>query len=289
MTAANIPILFEDADLLVVSKPPGLVVNLSQTVSEPTLEDWLGERLAGESQVAKAVDKEVDKEEWQTQVPADFPHEYGSPEEIFVQRGGIVHRLDKETSGVIVMAKHPGSLANLLRQFRLRETEKMYTCLVHGKFEFPADTLNLPLGRSLFNRTKFAVAAEGRQAETRYEVVSAYEQLNPELVATLTTPQERNLKKRFQKGYQGFSLVHCWPKTGRTHQIRVHMSHIKHPIVSDVTYLGKKRLALDLLWCPRLFLHASQLTFTHPRTGKRLTFEAPLWADLQRAQEFFAL
>lgn len=277
----DIPILHEDQDIIVISKPPGLVVNKSQTVTEFTLQDWL-------AQSGKISDATLSSS-WQRLIPADFLYEYGTPEEVFAQRGGIVHRLDKETSGVMVLAKNPGALAELLRQFRLRETQKMYTCLVHGKFQIAQDTLTLPLARSSENRTKFSVSAEGRTAETTYKVIAFSPSLKPETITHITHSVDnnavelKNLRKKLLKTYQGFSLVQCWPKTGRTHQIRVHMSHIKHPIISDQTYLGKKRATLDVLWCPRLFLHATELNFTHPRTKAKMQFRAEWWPDLQKA------
>ncbi len=263
----SIPILFEDPDLAIVVKPSGVVVNNSDTINEPTLQDWWMEYL-----------RESKQPEWKSLLPKDLTEEYGTPEEIFAERGGIVHRLDKETSGVMVLAKNPGALMHLLRQFRLREVQKKYVCLVHGKFQITQDTLQLPLARSGFNRTKFQVAPNGRPAETKYQVVAAYSSLDVEKVSS----DLRNFRKKAQNTYQGFSLVHCWPKTGRTHQIRVHMAHIKHPIVSDLTYLGKKRSALDTIWCPRLFLHAAELELIHPRTGEKLSFTAELPEDLQK-------
>ncbi len=272
----QVPILFEDDDIAVINKPPGLVSNNSETMHEPTLQDWWQQQK--KSQV-----------EWQSLVPAEFQAEYGSPEKIFTERGGIVHRLDKETSGVMVLAKNPGALVNLLQQFRLRQTKKMYTCLTHGKFSILEDTVALPLGRSHLNRTKFAVDTEGRVAETQYKVTQFFAELDILKVvakAKAVDPTSKNLSKKLQRAYQGFSLVQCWPKTGRTHQIRVHMAHIKHPLVSDSTYLGKKRSSLDALWCPRLFLHATELQFAHPRTGKMVKFSVELWPDLTEALQY---
>jgi 23S rRNA pseudouridine1911/1915/1917 synthase len=271
-------ILFEDQDLAVISKPTGVVVNMSDTVTEPTLQEWWMSYLQSKNSQTVAT------AQWRALVSADFPEEYGSPEEIFAQRGGIVHRLDKETSGVMILAKNPGSLAELLRQFRVREVHKKYVCLVHGKFQVLADTLTLPLGRSMHNRTQFAVSAEGRAAETQYQVQAYYPRLNIEkITAEVAEAPIRNWRKKLLSSYQGFSLVECWPKTGRTHQIRVHMSHIRHPIVADETYLGGKREQLDMLWCPRLFLHAAEVEFIHPRTKKTVRFSSPLPSDLAHA------
>jgi 23S rRNA pseudouridine1911/1915/1917 synthase len=200
-----------------------------------------------------------------------------------------VHRLDKDTSGALLLAKNPGSLVNLLHQFKTRQVTKQYLCLVHGKFGIPAATVSFPMGRGSHNRQVFTVRADGREAVTEYKVQGFYPQLAVEKVAAVLPATHhldlKQLTKRFSI-YQGFSLVECWPKTGRTHQIRVHMAHLKHPLVGDTTYVGKKRQALDPLWCPRQFLHASQLTFTHPRSGEVLTMAAPLAADLEKVVEY---
>lgn len=281
----NIQVLYQDQDITVVEKPSGLIVNKSDTVREETLQDWFLAYLKQTNQKSS---------NWESLVPADFLSEYGSPVNIFEEREGIVHRLDKDTSGVMILANNPGALVELLRQFRTHEVKKMYTCLTHGKFQIQEDTLTLPLGRSTQNRTKFTIDASGRVAETRYKVVEYYSQLNLEHVfedlnKNPDQPPERNLRKKMQKTYQGFSLVQCWPKTGRTHQIRVHMSAIKHPIVADATYLGKKRQGLDLSWCPRLFLHASFLELTHPRTKKRIRFESALTPELTQILERYLI
>jgi 23S rRNA pseudouridine1911/1915/1917 synthase len=271
-------ILYEDDDLAVIHKPAGVVVNEAETVSTPTIQAWWVKRLGENIAPAK---------EWQDLVPADFPHEYGAPEEIFHQRGGVVHRLDKETSGVLLLAKNPGSLAHLLRQFRVREVQKKYLCLVHGKFAIPEDTLQLPLGRASHNRTQFSVVADGRIAETQYQVQQFFLEIDTqkvlERVEALGLEPPRNWRKKLATAYQGFSLVACWPKTGRTHQIRVHMAHIHHPIVADETYLGRKREQMDSLWCARLFLHAHELEFIHPRSGQTQKVVAELPEDLHQA------
>lgn len=274
----QIPILYQDEDITVIEKPSGEVVNRSETVKTETIQDWF------HGEVSKM---KPPKTKWRSLVPPNMALEYGSPEEIFAERGGIVHRLDKETSGVMVLANNPGALVELLRQFREREVTKMYTCLVHGKFQILEDTLHLPLGRSSENRTKFRIDASGRLAETHYKVSAFYPQIQvEEVMSELQNGQkevEKNLRKKLHKTYQGFSLVQCWPKTGRTHQIRVHMAAIQHPIVSDETYLGKKRQKLDLYWCSRLFLHASELNLTHPRSKEKMQFTSPLPPDLQMA------
>ncbi len=281
-----ISILYEDEDVLVVNKPAGLVVNRSDTTSTATLQDWLLERFGS---------GQVDKSTWESLVPSDFTSTYGTPAEIFEERVGVAHRLDKDTSGVLLIAKNPGALVNLLAQFRERKIEKEYLALVHGKVKAPQATLSFPLGRASRDRKLFAVQADGREAVTQYQVEQLFSGLDIPLALaqirasinadeSLSKITDTQLIKRLSV-YQGFSLVKCWPKTGRTHQIRVHLAHITHPIVGDITYVGKKRQQLDPWWCPRHFLHAQKLTLTHPRTGERMTLTAPLTSDLEQVLE----
>lgn len=268
----KIELIFEDQDILIINKPAGLVVNQADSVKEETLQDWLAERANGEDF----------SPDWQQLIPADFSEEFGTAEEIFKERLGMVHRLDKNTSGVMVTAKNPGSLVNLLAQFRQRTVTKKYTCLTHGKFRVPKGVISAPLGRARVDRQKFAVTAAGRPAVTEYEVADYYPALNK-------SGQEK-LGKLVKKAsvYQGFSLVNCWPKTGRTHQIRVHLKHWQHPLVGDSKYVGKKRAKLDVVWCPRQFLHASTIELIHPRTNKKISFEAKLASDLKQALSFLS-
>lgn len=267
----DIPIVHQDDDLVVVNKPPGVVVNKSQTTKVETVQDWMESKFS--------IDKENDSlssQSSQDLVPEDFDDQYGTPTEIFRKRSGLVHRLDKDTSGVMVLAKNPGALVHLLQQFRDRTTEKRYQCLVHGKMGVKEDTISLPLGRASRDRKIFAVRSDGRNAVTRYKVEQFYQNLN-----TAKISADKSIATKLGS-YQGFSLLSCWPKTGRTHQIRVHLAHLKHPLVGDTTYVGKKRRQLDPLWCPRQFLHAAELSFTHPRSGKKVSYRADLWPDLQK-------
>lgn len=290
--SVDIPIIFEDEDVLVVNKPAGIVVNQAETTQDETVQGILATRLP-----------HVSEESWQALVPADFDPQFGSPAEIFAQRQGMVHRLDKNTSGVLVWAKNPGSLVHLLKQFRTRTVSKTYTALVHGKVAAPKATLTYPIGRASRDRKLFAVVAEGRPAVTEYEVQQQFDHLNEAKIAALVWPQlehgvasdskfltsintAKELGRRLSI-YQGFTLLKCKPLTGRTHQIRVHLAHVRHPIVGDVTYLGRKRAVLDPLWCPRQFLHASTLEITHPRTGEKVQFEAPLATELVEVLSLF--
>ncbi|MCB9801127.1 MAG: RluA family pseudouridine synthase [Pseudomonadales bacterium] len=271
----EISVVYQDDDLLILNKPAGVVVNRAQTVATETIQDWI------EKHVPEVAEKRY-PEGWQKMIPNDFSDEYGTPEDIFAARTGIAHRLDKDTSGVFVCAKHPGALLSLLTQFRERTVQKRYTCLTHGKFALPQGEVNVPLGRKSNDRKAFAVVADGRPALTKYAVESFYPEIDE---AALMSAAHLKKKPRLTM-YQGFSLVSCWPKTGRTHQIRVHMAHLQHPLVGDSKYVGKKRARADELWCPRQFLHAAEIELTHPRTRARATFTAPLAEDLQAALEF---
>lgn len=279
----NLSILFEDEDLLVIDKPAGITVNRAQTNQGDTIQDILEARMNEWHQVAAS--------NWLPLVPEEYPLEFGEPEEIFKQRLGLAHRLDKPTSGVLVLAKNPGALLNVMWQFRQRQVQKKYICLTHGKFALEKGEVNLPLGRSPKTRLKMGVVAGGRPAVTEYEVVSFWPHIDASQVVTAlkaaapTNQVPTNYRDfiRRAKIYQGFSLVNCWPKTGRTHQIRVHMAALQHPIVADATYVGKKRLSLDTAWCERLFLHASEIKFIHPRTKEEITIAAALPFDLQQA------
>lgn len=287
-------ILYEDADLLVIDKPAGIVVNRADTNKEPTIQDWLETQLP----VWAAAQPE---ENWRKLIPENFSPEYGTPEAIFQDRLGIAHRLDKDTSGALLIAKNPGALILLLQQFRDRVIQKKYLCLVHGDFPVSIGEISAPLGRARGDRTKFTVSAEGRIALTKYEVKQHFVGMaglvepskiglgvnDPKMAdfetrfLQLPEPARKLLRSNRPTYDQGFSLVECQPKTGRTHQIRVHMTHIHHPIVGDWVYVGKKRSKLDLLWCPRQFLHAAELSFIQPRSNERLSITAPMPADLK--------
>ncbi|MBN1939391.1 MAG: RluA family pseudouridine synthase [Candidatus Aminicenantes bacterium] len=167
-------------------------------------------------------------------------------------RLGIVHRLDRETSGVIITARSPLSYQAMKRQFKNREVKKVYLALVWGHFRETEGTIDLPIGRHLRNGQKFSVETrKPRVAITDYTVL-----------------------KRFAE----FDLVEARPHTGRTHQIRVHMAAGGHPVAGDRVY-GPKRPRREL---PRLFLHARKIGFRHPESEKWLEFEAPLPPDLER-------
>lgn len=227
-------LLYEDEALIVVHKPAGMVVHPGAGVNSGTLANglaWHFRELAGSG-----------------------------------IRPGIVHRLDKDTSGVMVVAKTEAAHAHLSEQFAARTVEKHYTALVYGQPESEG-RVELPIGRHPVARVKMAVVQGGRYALTLYKVA-----------------------RRFQE----VALLDLEIKTGRTHQIRVHMSHIHHPVVADELYgsgyatrirdVETRRVIEGLR---RQLLHASSLRFAHPNSGERLEFRAALPSDFQKALDWF--
>lgn len=176
----------------------------------------------------------------------------------FLQRAGIVHRLDKETSGCLVIAKNSYAFAGLQKQFKDRRVNKEYVALVHGRVSPQDGTICVPLARSRMDRQRFVVSAGGRNAETAYRV-----------------------ERIHHRGSEPYSFLTIWPKTGRTHQIRVHLAYFGHPLVSDPTYGGRNRSSEDRMWCPRMFLHAAKISFIHPVKKTMMTVKSPVPLDLQ--------
>ncbi len=280
----NPVILWEDEDLLVINKPAGMVVNNAKSASGLTVQQWMTDR-----QGADYMDEILSggqQSEWLTLLPDDFSDEYGSAAEIFLQRGYLVHRLDKDTSGVLILAKNPGSMINVMAQFQCRQIQKNYQCLVHGMMAARADTIKLPIMRSAEQKHRFSVDPEGRVAETKYQVIKEYTFDQSQFLLRLKQlrlPVDAELERQLDSYQAGFSLINCYPKTGRTHQIRVHFSFLDHPLVGDGRYTGKRRQRLDAAWCPRHFLHAENIHFSHPRTGEKISVQAPLPDDLTTA------
>jgi len=236
----DIAILYEDEEVVVIDKPSGLIVNRAETVKEQTLQDWMEEKY------------EIRNTKYET--------EEGK---YFVERSGLVHRLDKETSGVMVLAKTPAAFVELLRQFKEREVQKTYQALTHGIWKSREGEISLPIGRRRDNRQRMGVREDGRESVTGYRVIKEYREW--------AFPRELRVDDR---GYGGFSLVAFMPKTGRTHQIRVHARHVGHPVVGDMDYAGRKRSREDRKWAPRVMLQAQTLEFTHPTRKERIKFES---------------
>ncbi len=226
-------IIYEDDSILVLDKPSGWITNsASTTVGQPVVEDWITENF-------------------------QF-----SIFEFQLLRHGIVHRLDKETSGLLLVAKEKQAFENLQSQFKERKVKKIYTALAHGNIKPEEGSISVTVGRLPWRRDRFGIVSGGRESETNYKVIGSY---------------ELQTKKPHLKSY---SLVEFYPQTGRTHQIRIHAKHIGHPLVSDEFYAGRKTARDDRKWCPRLFLHASGITFYHPKSSKKISFISEFPSDL---------
>ncbi len=227
----NPTIVHEDANLLVINKPAGWIVNDTNTAhGQPTIQEWLRRNF---------------------QFPIFEFREY---------RNGIVHRLDKETSGVLLIAKTPEYFEKLQNLFRDRLVSKKYVALVHGLLKEPTGTIEVEVGRLPWNRQRFGVVPGGRSSLTRYELDGVYRQ-----------------------GEKIYSLVNFFPKTGRTHQIRIHAKYIGNAIVADPFYAGRKTARKDRIWCNRIFLHAMEIRFVDPATQSEVVYSAPLADDLKSA------
>jgi len=223
-------IIYEDDQLLILDKPSGWITNDSQTVKDqPVLQKWLY---------------------------SNFNYPIAKEEGL---RSGIVHRLDKETSGILLIAKTPKTFEFLQDQFKKRQVNKEYTALVHGNMGLGKGKIELPVGRLPWSRKKFGIVPGGRQSLTFYNTLFVY---------------KRNVDI--------FTLLRLQPKTGRTHQLRIHLKYLGHPIVSDELYAGRKVSKKDRVWCPRLFLHAGKIVFKHPVSGKSVERETDIPTDLRK-------
>ena len=236
MKVNNSPkIVCEENDFLVIEKPTGLIVNRAETTKgSTTVQDWVERRFR-----VRGSRFEGD----------DFDSFYG--------RAGIVHRLDKDTSGLLLIAKTPEAFVELQRQFKERIVKKRYLSLVHGKLTPMDGTVEAPLARNPYNRKRFGVFLGGKQAKTSWKVINYY-----------------------LLGKEIFTFLDIRPETGRTHQIRIHLKYLGHPVVGDSFYAGEKTAREDLLFCPRLFLHASYLGFMEPKENRWVEFESGLSPDL---------
>ena len=227
----TLDIIHEDDVLIVVNKPAGLVVHPAAGIHSGTLANALAYHFEKLSTTAGSI------------------------------RPGIVHRIDRDTSGLLVVAKTEAAHENLADQFRDRTIFKSYVALVHGVMERNTGRVEAPIARDPRNRTRMAIVRGGRGALSLFRVRQRYER---------------------------FTLVDVEIKTGRTHQIRVHLSSLKHPVVGDDLYgsgrdntVRDPQLRAEIRKLGRHFLHAEQLGFRHPTTGEEMRFKAPLPADLE--------
>ena len=222
--AIPLDVIYEDDDLAAINNPAGMVVHPAVGHTQGTLVNALLSR-------------------W--------------PQVAFVGgegRAGIIHRLDKETSGIILIAKTEIARLNLMAQFAKRTVQKRYLALIEGEPDTQTGSIEAPLDRDPVLRKKMKVVKGGREALTMYQVLENYSHNNT-----------------------SFTLIECFPKTGRTHQIRVHMAFIKHPIVGDTIY-GRHRQSIKM---SRHFLHAESITLTLPSTNESITLHAPLPPELE--------
>jgi 23S rRNA pseudouridine1911/1915/1917 synthase len=249
-------IVHTDQNMMVINKPSGWIVNEAKTTGgNPVVQTWLKENL----NYTMALSNE--------------------------HRSGIVHRLDKETSGIMLIAKTEGTFYYLQALFKERKVKKSYTALVHGECLQTEGEISDAVGRLPWNRERFGVLPGGREAVTQYKVLSYFSKKSVPPAGSIGKKPNRNLKtpeadkKRL---YADYTLLELFPKTGRTHQIRIHLKHLGHPIVSDLFYAGRKTARRDRMWCPRLFLHAASITFNGIK-GKKMSFTAKLPEDLLSA------
>ncbi len=228
----KIDIIFQDKDIAVINKPPGMVVhpapgNPSQTLANAIL--YLCPDIKG---IGDAL------------------------------RPGIVHRLDKDTSGIIVIAKNDYALNALASQFKLREVTKKYLAIVHGIVKEEAGVIRIPIGRHKTDRKKMSAAENVKKARKAVTIWKA------------------------EKKFQDFSLLELEIKTGRTHQIRVHCSAMGHPVAGDTVYSSRNlKRKNELLNIKRQMLHSRYIEFTHPSLNKRVSFEADIFDDMKHVLE----
>lgn len=253
----NLKVLFQDDFLIIVDKPPGLVTDPNSTQTADSLADII-------------------------------QRDYG----VKLERGGVVHRLDKDTSGLLIIAKTQSALDHLQTQFKERTVKKEYLCLVHGAVAEEL-TVDGAIARNPDNREKFIVSEPGsfsfdlaKPAKTTFKPEKQLAMAEETIHQIFEEFNKIQIRKLSTIHYSLFTLLRAFPETGRTHQIRVHLKSIGFPIVSDEKYGGRKVVRLDRRWCPRQFLHAAKIEFNHPTTNQRLTFESPLPEDLQKALDY---
>lgn len=222
--------LYEDEDILVINKPAGLIVHPDGRTKEPSVTEWFMSKYPGS---------------------IDVGEDLGD-----IEKPGVVHRIDRETSGVLILAKTKEGHAHLKEQFQNHEIEKVYEAFLYGNLKEDHGTINLPIGKSAsdFRKRSAERGAKGekREATTYYRVLGRGD---------------------------GWTLVEAKPKTGRTHQIRVHFKALHHPVVADKLYARKKA---SLLGFDRLALHAKQISFNDLK-GVWQTVKAPYPKDFQAA------
>jgi 23S rRNA pseudouridine1911/1915/1917 synthase len=232
MKASSINILYEDPDFVVINKPAGLVVHSDGRTKEPAVTDWFVEKYPGSREIGEKLGE--------------------------IERPGVVHRIDRETSGILILAKTKEGHAHLKKQFQDREVEKTYHVFVHGLVKEDRGTIKLPIGKSASDFRKWS-AQRGAKGEKR-EAITYFEVLK-------RSPEH------------GVSFIEAKPKTGRTHQIRVHFLALQYPVVGDRLYAPGKPQVLGF---DRLALHARKIAFKNLK-DEEIQAEAPYPEDFQAA------
>ncbi|MFA6515131.1 MAG: RluA family pseudouridine synthase [Candidatus Paceibacterota bacterium] len=255
----KIQILFEDKNVLVIDKPAGVMVHGDGKTKADTISDWIILNYPSIKNIGE---------------PFVIERAGGKKEKI--PRPGIVHRLDKETSGALIIAKNQKTFLSLKEQFQNHKIKKVYRAFVYGYVSDPKASLatgkrgiiNVPIGRSQKDIRAYTAGRGAREplkdAVTEYIILNKF-------------TDTKNSEKEKEVDHQ-YTYIEAYPKTGRTHQIRVHMRYINHPVVSDPIYRGAKDLSLGM---KRLALHAYSITFTQP-SGELKTIESPLPTDFKK-------
>jgi 23S rRNA pseudouridine1911/1915/1917 synthase len=253
----SLDIVFEDQFLAVINKPAGMVVHPGAGINSGTLANAIAYHFLSHppSDEVQKPAREQGRNDQLENLALSYGRAFATNDRV-----GIVHRLDKDTSGLIVVAKNQEIHEALSEQFRDRMVQKKYVALVHGSIRENSGTIDRPMARDRWHRTKMTIAANGREAITLWKV-----------------------RTRFEK----FTLLDVEIKTGRTHQIRVHLASLNHPVVGDETYnegrdntINDTNIRNGIRSMNRFFLHSAHLSFTHPETDERLTFTSELPEEL---------
>lgn len=246
----NLPIVFENEKFLVVNKPFGVVVNRAESIKGETVQDWVEEQGWFKKLKNYPIESMI--------LGKDGTKNQNNENSVYWQRSGVCHRLDKETSGCLLIAKNPVTLRYFLGLFKDRKITKRYKALVHGNVEPSFGEVVLPIKRSIIEREKWRVYYDGKKAVTMWSVLNVY-----------------NFNSENQQWKNKLTLLDVGLKTGRTHQIRVHLSFLGWPIFADDKYLNSKQRKVDRDYLLHHFLHSAFLGFKD-EVGNLVEVESPL-------------
>ena len=278
-------ILYEDDDIMVINKPAGLVVHSDGRTAEPTVVDWILTHrpdIRGVGDENESGSKNYELKGSNKSKGSLHNSEFILHNSSADLRSGIVHRLDRETSGALIIAKNQETFLSFKRQFKKQEVHKTYHAFVYGRMKNDDGLINRPIARSRANPVLWS-ATRGRKGEDR-EAVTEYK-----VLARLTLPYQGEYSDSYRRrgvnesrNDSFFTLLELYPRTGRTHQLRVHLKAINYPIVADKLY-SKNEQALGF---NRLALHSRAISFLLAN-GKRITVEAPYPEDFEKALKIF--